>query len=113
MDLNIDSLNMSRKMRREYAKLQEDPVEPKFTVDDEMAELRAIYRPKTTADTTAETLDETNNKIYNKKRTSKNKNKNTEDTPKKKTNKELKREQIKKLHQAKYGSKKRSETKRR
>ena len=54
LDLNIDSLNMSRKMRREYAKLQEDPVEPKFTVDDEMAELRAIYRPKTTADTTAE-----------------------------------------------------------
>lgn len=113
LDLNIDSLNMSRKMRREYAKLQEDPVEPKFTVDDEMAELRAIYRPKTTADTTAETLDETNNKIYNKKRTSKNKNKNTEDTPKKKTNKELKREQIKKLHQAKYGNKKRTETKRR
>ena len=36
LDLNIDSLNMSRKMRREYAKLQEDPVEPKFTVDDEM-----------------------------------------------------------------------------
>ncbi len=112
LDLNIDSLNMSRKMRREYAKLQEDPVEPKFTVDDEMAELRAIYRPKTTADTTAETLDETNNKIYNKKRTSKNKNKNTEDTPKKKTNKELKREQIKKLHQAKYGNKK-PETRRR
>lgn len=112
LDLNIDSLNMSRKMRREYAKLQEDPVEPKFTVDDEMAELRAIYRPKTAADTTAETLDETNNKIYNKKRTSKNKNKNTEDTPKKKTNKELKREQIKKLHQAKYGNKK-PETRRR
>ena len=112
LDLNIDSLNMSRKMRREYAKLQEDPVEPKFTVDDEMEELRAIYRPKTTADTTAETLDETNNKIYNKKRTSKNKNKNTEDTPKKKTNKELKREQIKKLHQAKYGNKK-PETRRR
>ena len=109
LDLNIDNLNMSRKMRREYAKLQEDPVEPKYTVDDEMAELRAVYRPKTQQEST-----ETEYRgDFNKKKSSKNKNNNTEDiTPKKKTNKELKREQIKRLHQAKYG-KKREETKRR
>ncbi len=109
LDLNIDNLNMSRKMRREYAKLQEDPVEQKYTVDDEMAELRAVYRPKTQLEST-----ETEYRgDFNKKKSSKNKNNNTEDiTPKKKTNKELKREQIKRLHQAKYG-KKREETKRR
>lgn len=109
LDLNIDNLNMSRKMRREYAKLQEDPVEPKYTVDDEMAELRAVYHPKTQQENT-----ETEYRgDFNKKKASKTKNNNTEDiTPKKKTNKELKREQIKRLHQAKYG-KKREETKRR
>lgn len=109
LDLNIDNLNMSRKMRREYAKLQEDPVEPKYTVDDEMDELRAVYHPKTQQENT-----ETEYRgDFNKKKASKTKNNNTEDiTPKKKTNKELKREQIKRLHQAKYG-KKREETKRR
>ena len=111
LNLNIDELNMSMRMRREYAKLQEDPVEPKYTVDDEMAELRAIYEQKHQPEQTAK---EESKQTTPKKRFSRNKQTTTtlEET-KKKTNKELKREQIKKLHQAKYGSKKRAETKRR
>ena len=118
LDLNIDSLNMSRKMRREYAKLQEDPVEPKFTVDDEMAELRAIYRPKKepAPEETSESSPGYESKTFLKKKSLRKQNTMsppTEQAPRKKTSKELKREQIKKLHQAKYGSKKRTETKRR
>lgn len=120
LNLNIDNLDMTRKMRREYENLQEDPT--LSPVDEEMAELRSIYRPDSNTEQNDLTQQEKSNNqcsiqestFKNYKITKKNNTQQTENdtSTKKKTNKERKKEQLKKLHMAKYGNKK-EETKRR